>query len=100
MQNHEETLQDQFTNLLAIFRANFPSVDPPASHWWLLWMQKYEFADILTAIQNLGRHSFKAKFTTESTGRALSTLLRDAALRRVILGAPKPGGPRSCAANR
>ena len=89
MPNHEDTLQDQFANLLAIFKTNFSHIDPPAPTWWLLWMEKYDFADIPTAIEQLGRHSLKARFTTESTGKALSVLLRDKALRHALTSGTK-----------
>src|ERR1700686_1125410 len=95
MQAHEETLREQYANLLAIFQTNFPHIEPPEPRWWLLWMQKYDFGDIRTAIERLGKHGLKAHFTQESTGKALITLMRDAAMRQAITGAVKTGGRSS-----
>jgi len=88
---HEDTLREQYTTLLTAFKAAFPSIAAPVSDWWLLWFDKYPYSDIRQAIQTLDKHPLKARFTRESTGKAISALLRDAALRRAIASAPVSG---------
>lgn len=92
MARHQETLREQYTTLIAAFVAAFPSVQPPEPSWWMLWIDKYNFVDISAAIQRLSQHPLKSRFTQESTGRALSALLREAALRRAVIGSPSVGG--------
>ena len=84
MQSQEETLRQQYATLWAAFQTAFPTINPPDSSWWSLWLRKYEFCDIRDAIQQLSKHPLKSKFTTISTGKALSALLRESALRRAI----------------
>jgi hypothetical protein len=85
MPSHEDTLRQQYTTLLSAFSAAFPNVTPPAPTWWLLWLGKYDVGDIHIAIETLGRHELKGRFTQDSTGRAISSLLRQAALRKAVL---------------
>jgi len=82
---HADEIRQNYLLLLADFASAFPSVNPPDIHWWLLWLQRYPFADIRDAIQTLSRHHLKDRFTTESTGRALSALLRDSAVKRAMM---------------
>ena len=85
MESHRDTLKRQYTTLIAAFNAAFPSIEPPLPDWWILWLSKYDFGDIRDAIEKLSRHELKDRFSQESTGRAISSLLRDAALRRAVL---------------
>ena len=89
----EEFLRRNYTALLSEFEAAFPHVQPPAPSWWGLWLQKYDPSAIHEAIQRLQKHQpeVKARFTQESTGKAISALLRENALRRAITGVPKAG---------
>jgi hypothetical protein len=82
---HADEIRQNYLLLLADFTAAFHNVNPPDIHWWLLWLQRYPFADIRDAIQTLSRHHLKDRFTTESSGRALSALLRDSAVKRAVL---------------
>jgi hypothetical protein len=88
MPSQEQKLREQYLNLITVFEAAFPGIQPPAPTWFGLWLSKYNPEDISNAIQVLEKHPLKARFTTDSTGRALSALLREAALRRAIAIAP------------
>jgi hypothetical protein len=90
-----EYLRQHYTALLSEFQIAFPHVQPPAPSWWGLWLQKYDPSAIHDAIQTLQNHrpEVKARFTQDSTGKAISALLREDALRRAITGAPKSGRP-------
>jgi hypothetical protein len=79
-----QKFRQQYLDVLAAFQAAFPGVQPPESHWFQLWMTKYGAAAIEDAIQTLSEHPLKSKFTQESTGRALSALLREATLKRAF----------------
>jgi hypothetical protein len=89
---HEDEIRQNFLSLLATFTAAFPGITPPDNHWWTLWMQRYSFVDIRDAIQTLSRHHLKPQFTTVSTGKAITALLRDAAMRRAMTIPAKTGG--------
>jgi hypothetical protein len=84
MASQEEAYKQQFLALVAQFNQAFPGVTPPASEWWQLWVLKYTFRDIAEALTTLADHqpSLKSRFTTDSTGKAISSLLRANALRR------------------
>jgi hypothetical protein len=88
---HEETLQQQYITLIEAYYAEFPSIEPPAPEWWMLWLDKYSFGDLQAVIQSLGRHPLKARFTSESTGKAIAAKLREIALRRAVSFTPKTG---------
>jgi hypothetical protein len=90
--HHADEIKQNYLSLLVDFTAAFPGIDPPANHWWLLWLQRYPFADIRGAIQTLSRHHLKPRFTTESTGKALSALLRESAVRRAMTPPQAAGG--------
>jgi hypothetical protein len=92
---HEETLQAQYITLIESYLAQFPGIDPPAPEWWMLWLDKYPFGDIHAVIQSLGKHPLKARFTPESTGKAIAAKLREIALRRAVSFTPKTGGSQS-----
>jgi hypothetical protein len=87
MESQEQTFQQKYANLLAKYQLAFPSIEPPAPHWWSHWLGKYSFRDIADVIESLSHRNLKSQITTESTGRAISSLLRDRALRRAIPGA-------------
>lgn len=89
---HEETLREQYITLLAAFSIALPQTPAPDSSWWALWMSKYEFADIRDAITILARHPSKSQFSKVSAGRALSALLREAAIKRAIASVQTPKG--------
>jgi hypothetical protein len=78
MQTQEDKL---YANAVAEFQTAFPSIQPPASAWFVQWLTAYGSFALSDAIQKLQRHSMTARFTTESTGKAISALLRAAALR-------------------
>jgi len=89
---HEDEIRQNFLSLLAEFTAAFPGINPPENHWWTLWMQRYSFVDIRAAIEVLSHHHLKPQFTTVSTGKAITALLRDAAMRRAMTIPAKTGG--------
>lgn len=89
MPSQEQSLRQQYATILAAFEAAFPSVTPPEPHWFRLWMSKYDCLDILHAIATLAQHPLKSRFSQESTGRAISSLLRNEALRRAVPSTPK-----------
>lgn len=95
MAYHDSKFAAQYTDLIAAFKAAFPDINPPDPTWFAKWLREYRFGAIMDAIQTLQTHSLKAKFTTESTGKAISALLREDALRRAVAGAvPVAGGVR------
>jgi hypothetical protein len=84
----EHRLRKQYTDIISTLGLAFPGVQPPEHQWVLLWLQKYQFTDIMAAINTLSAHPLKAKFTQSSVGRAISSLLRDAAMRRMVASLP------------
>lgn len=86
MLTHEEVLRRQFADLTALFKQSFRHVQPPETHWWSIWLQKYRATDIADAITELSTHPLKARFTQESCGRAISALLKQKSVSRVITG--------------
>lgn len=80
MMSHTETIQQQYVKLRAEFKAAFPDIEPPEPRWWVVWLSHNNHTDVHLAIEKLGKHPLKAKFTTVSTGKAISALLRDAAV--------------------
>jgi hypothetical protein len=77
-----QKLRQQYLNLITQFQSAFPGIDPPESSWWQMWMGKYGAFAIAEAIRTLSEHPMKSRFTQESTGRALTVLLRDSALKQ------------------
>jgi hypothetical protein len=90
MQTQEEVLKKQYAELLASFAEAFPQIAAPAGEWWGLWLRKYSVRDIQHAIATLQKHPLRGRFTTESTGKAITALLRENALRRVVNSGVKP----------
>ena len=93
MITQEQKFKSQYADLIAAFQAAFPNIAPPEPRWFFLWLGKYPPGDIKDVIRSLQNHSLKARFTTESTGRAISALLRQNALERAVASAlPTSGG--------
>jgi hypothetical protein len=96
MISQEKLFADQLAELIGAFQANFPTIPPPDTQWFYLWREKYPVWAIKEAIQTLAAHPLKAKFSTDSCGKALSASLRAAALKRALASVtPKIGGPQS-----
>jgi hypothetical protein len=89
MAYHDSKFAAQYTDLIATFKAAFPDIDPPDSTWFAKWLREYRFGAIRDAIQTLATHPMKARFTTDSTGKAISALLREDALRRAVVSPVK-----------
>jgi hypothetical protein len=83
-----EHLKNQYNNLIAEFESAFPGIQSPDPSWWALWLSKYAFSEISATIQKLAQHPLKSKFTVESCGRAISSLLRAEAIKQAIPAAP------------
>jgi hypothetical protein len=94
MVTQEQKFKNQYSDLIAAFEAAFPGVTPPESRWFFLWLAKYPVCAIKDVIHILQQHPLKAQFTTESTGRAISALLRAEALKRAVASAPISGRAR------
>jgi hypothetical protein len=93
MASQESIIREQCASLLSDFTTAFPDIQPPDYTWWLDWMKRYDCGSIHEAIITLSQHHLKAQFTTASTGRAISALLREIAMRRAIVSSiPKVGG--------
>ena len=90
MQPLESVFRQQYSDLIKQFTDYFPGVKPPDSSWFANWLGRYGFRAISDAMGVLASHSLKAQFTTQSTGKAISALLRDDALRRATI-APAAG---------
>jgi hypothetical protein len=86
MTPQESKFRQQYSDLIREFVSSFPGIKPPDSSWFSIWLTKYRAKDVSDAICALTKHSpsVKARFTTESIGRAISALLRDKALRNAI----------------
>jgi hypothetical protein len=95
MAGQSQRYRQQYLDLLAAFNAGFPGITPPSPEWFALWLGKYSFHAILSEIQDLQTHPLKAKFTTDSIGRALSARLREGALRRAIITPDPEQGEKS-----
>jgi hypothetical protein len=80
----ELKLKQDYTALVVEFQTAFPGIKPPAPEWFALWLGKHSFREISDAIHTLQAHPLKSRFTTESTGRAMSALLRESAVRRAF----------------
>jgi hypothetical protein len=84
----EQQLRQQYVAILAEFTTEFPDVTPPEPAWFQLWLGKYLYSDISAAIRKLGQHPLKASFTQQSTGKALSVMLKQDATRRAFSSDP------------
>jgi hypothetical protein len=95
----ERQFKRQYDTHIAAFKSAFPEIVPPACDWFGLWMRKYQFRAISDAINTLAKHPLKSRFSTESCGRAISSLLREDAMRRALATASdapsEPGESRS-----
>jgi hypothetical protein len=81
----------EYSDIVSEFEKSFPGIQPPAPTWIVKWLIQYGFQAVIDAIQILQNHPLKARFTTDSTGRAISALLRQYALQRAIARTPKAG---------
>ena len=98
MPSQEDNFQQQVINIVNAFRTAFPDINIPAPEWLEHWLNKYSSEAILAAIQTLQNHhpAVKARYSEQSIGRAMSTLLRADAVRRAIaIASVKPLGGRS-----
>jgi hypothetical protein len=65
-------------------------VPAPATSWVTLWLTRHSYHSILAAIEVLQGHPehIRARYSTESVGKAISALLRAEAVRRAALRDP------------
>jgi hypothetical protein len=95
MLSQEFQFKQDYSALIAAFNAAFPDITPPEAAWFFHWLAKYPAWAIKDAIQVLEQHPMKGRFTTASTGKAISALLRTDALKRAITSAqPTHGGAK------
>lgn len=94
MLSQEFQFKQQYSNLIAEFSAAFPGITPPDAPWFFHWLEKYPAWAIKDAVQTLAKHPLKAKFTTASTGKAVSALLRTEALKRAVASVAVDGGAK------
>jgi hypothetical protein len=95
MTPQEMKFRQHYINLIAAFRAAFPTLEPPPPARITDWLQRYNDAAILVALQSLQRHPahIKLRFTQESVGKAISAMLRADAIAKAVANASKlPGG--------
>ena|ERR1700685_4649341 len=88
----EQYLKKRYDTHFAEFKSAFPDIDPPAPEWWRVWLRKYSSPAISEAIAKLAKHPLKARFSTASTGRALTAMLNEDAMRRAIPVSAPPSG--------
>jgi hypothetical protein len=94
------TIRKQYATALAAWTTAFPHLQHPSASWWQTWLRDNDYTDILEAIKTLQGHSapVRARYTTDSVSRAITTLLREIALQRAIpvvpAAAPKPEEPK------
>jgi hypothetical protein len=84
MMSKEWQFKQEYSDIVAAFQKAFPDVVPPAQEWIFLWLAKYPSRAIKDAIRILEQHPLKARFTTISCGKAMSSLLRTEALKRAM----------------
>lgn len=84
MKNHEAQLRSQFMQLRQAFDSTFPGLRPPELVHWRTWITEYDIPDIMEAIQQLGSHPLKNRFTPESCGKAISAILREKVRARAL----------------
>lgn len=95
MLSQEFQFKRDYAAFIAAFSAAFPTVPSPAHDWVFHWLAKYSIQNIEDAIRILAAHPLKSHFTTTSTGKALSSILRTEALNRArAASAPKFGAVR------
>src|ERR1700723_2413329 len=83
-------IQKQYTIVLAAYVAAFPHLTPPDATWWRAWFRDHDYHDILEAIQKLQNYppQVQSRYTTISTGKAITSMLATIAIRRAIPNAP------------
>ncbi len=92
MLSQEYQFKQAYSVLIAVFQTAFPTITPPEAAWFFHWLEKYPAWAVMDAIETLGKHPLKARFTTESTGKAISAILRTEALKRAIASVSTTGG--------
>jgi hypothetical protein len=90
MTPQEMKFRQYHTDIVAAFVAAFPGVDPPAASWIQIWLTRYSVMGVLAAIRHLQNYppQVKARYSQESVGRAISSLLRASAIKRSVVGTP------------
>lgn len=91
MATAEQHLRRLLAAVIHELKTAFPTLQAPDPSWIMIWVQKYPLIDIQAAIQTLSQHppQVQARYTTESVGRAITALLRERTIRRVIESATK-----------
>src|ERR1700676_2318132 len=94
MTPQEMKFRQYHTDIVSALRPAFPGVDPPDASWIQIWLTRYSFMGILAAIRNLQNYppQVKARYSQESVGRAISSLLRASAIKRSVVGTPGTNG--------
>jgi hypothetical protein len=92
MLSQEWQFKHDYSTLITTFQAAFPHIAPPDYQWFFHWLEKYSVLMIKEAIETLGKHRQKDRFTPDSTGKAISAILRQEALKRAIASVQTPGG--------
>ena len=92
MLSREIQFKKDYSDIVAAFQATFSTIAPPDASWIFLWLGRHEIASILSAIRTLGQHPLKVQFSTASTGKAISSLLRQDALKRAAADLKSLGG--------
>jgi hypothetical protein len=97
MLSKEFQFKKDYLEVITAYQAAFPDITPPEPGWIFNWLSKYPTSAIKDAIQDLQKHSpeVRARFTTTSTGKAISSLLRSDALNRAIADVQASGGSKS-----
>lgn len=90
----EAKFQQQVIEIVVAHRAAFSNIEPPAAEWLQHWLTRYSVMAVLDAIHILDNHvpQLKARYTQDSIGRAISSLLRASALARAVADARNFGG--------
>ena len=95
MTPQEAKFRQQYAALILEFETAFPGVPPPDPGWIGRWLKEYNYRAICDAIRTLQSYTpdVRARYTQESVGRAVSSLLRAEALKRALAPVqPKVGG--------
>ena len=95
MTPQELKFRQHHTDIIAAFKAAFPGVNPPDASWVQIWLTRYSFIGVLAAIQTLQNYPphVRNRYSQESVGRAISSILRNAAINRAIASTQStPGG--------
>ena len=80
---NEDVQRHNMRILLQTWKESFPNFQPPAANWWALWMRKYDARAIDDTITQIAAQK-KPPTTTDAIGKAISAILRDGELMRVI----------------